>query len=267
MKFSYHKLIIIFVILSMAFKNSNGCQCGAIPNDFLTTVTAYANLFPPYSIVKGYKFIDSLQGGIGCKYKVIQNLFGPATPDTITIWGDPGWTCMDKARFQNGDTTLVLLFQFQSPDTSMPYVQALDYYSWFCGYSTMLVKGDSVYGGNVNSFTFGGYPYYNFIDTLQQTINLLTGFFSTNKILTPQFGLFPNPTIGKLFLETNYLTKSKELTVRIIDIFGQIVLQKSFSSNFRFQQLDINGLKEGVYNLCIMDGRNKLYSQRVLFCN
>lgn len=267
MKFSYYKWVLAFIVNLIVLNNSYGCQCGTIPNDFIATVSTYANLFPPYSIVKGYKFIDTLQGGIGCKYRVIQNMFGQTTPDTITIWGDPGWTCMDKARFQNGDTTLVLLFQFQSPDASMPYVQALDYYSWFCGYSTMLIKGDSVYGGNITSFTFGGYPYNNFIDTLVQTTNQLTGIFPTNEEASQYFSLFPNPTTSKLFLQNNCHNKAGKLTVHIIDILGKTVYKQSFSSNFELHQLDITNLNVGIYTLTIEDDYAKLYSQRVFFNN
>jgi hypothetical protein len=240
--------LIIILILLITY-STEACQCPVpFPSDFIESVTRYHSDLQPYSIVKGYKISDTLQNGIGCEYKVIQTIYGSTVQDTIKVWGDPGWTCLDKPAYSVGDTTLILIMKVNGNDATMPYLSAGDYVSYRCGFFTLLVKNDSVYGGLVSSFTFNGYDYTSFMDSLNFTLNNLSTskINYTNKDITIK--IYPNPSRDIINLEGDF---NSPIDVTISNVLGQNVISEKIWKN----TIDISLLKAGTYFINVIGER------------
>lgn len=228
------KYFIILTLTLLFSNNSKACLC-SLKIDFIATLNN--NISSNTAIVMGYKIIDTLQNGIGCKYKIIQHIYGQTISDTLTIWGDPGWTCYAKPQFNLGDTTIVMLNKVNYIDANIPYMNIGDYTSSYC-YYTMLVKGDSIFGGNVMSFTFNGFPLNTFIDSINSTINTILPVFPN--LQTSQFTLFPNPTKNLISINSN----EKIEWFEIYNIQSQMI-NKYFS--FNKLEIDLSTCKNGIY--------------------
>jgi len=239
---------IILIILLFNFYSVRACQCTYIPIDFIEYINLYYSTQNSFSIVKGFKISDSLHNGKGCEYKVIQNLFGVQTQDTVTVWGDPGWNCWEKPSYNIGDTTITIIYDIKAIDPNAQYMQVGDYYCWSCGFPTLLVKNDSVFGGHVTSFTFNGFNYNSFLDSLNSTLNNLptsTGNYSKKGM---HLKIYPNPSNDIINLEGDF---NLPIVVTVYNIFGQNIISKEIFKN----NIDISQLKTGTYFLNVKGQR------------
>ncbi len=68
----------------------------------------------------------------------------------------------------------------------------------------------------------------------------------------PEIKIYPNPNNGEGFLEIKEITAG-ELHIEIVNAMGQIVFQRSTmaSENYYLQELQLKGIKPGIYNIMI----------------
>ena len=72
-----------------------------------------------------------------------------------------------------------------------------------------------------------------------------------NEISNSEFGVYPNPTTGKVFISL-IDSEYKNLSVEVFDVKGQVVYKTLLNSN----ELNLEGLEAGVYTIRIADGNN-----------
>jgi hypothetical protein len=98
-----------------------------------------------------------------------------------------------------------------------------------------------------------------FIDDVN--LSFLTGINET--LNGNMVGIYPNPTTGKITLNTSALTSSS-LKVTLSDAIGKIVLARNFRLPAHEQSLDLSGLNNGVYLININDGNGSFTQKLVL---
>lgn len=72
-----------------------------------------------------------------------------------------------------------------------------------------------------------------------------------NEISNSEFGVYPNPTTGKVFISL-IDSEYKNLSVEVLNVKGQVVYKTILNSN----ELNLYGLAAGVYTIRIVDGKN-----------
>ena len=215
------------------------CSCGSFPPpDMVAGLTQLQpqynqyNLTPPI-IVKGV--IESM-GYINqypsADLRITMVLNGELTADTISLIGDSGIDCFFTVNgyYQIGDTIICAAAQSVFDNA---------YFISICGFFHLQVIGNSVYGGQIGSFTFGGYPYTAFIDTLMQTMTGFTTEIST--VANETLLVYPNPMQNLLTIET----EGEPSTITFYNMIGQRVFEQMLTE--RQTKIQITELPEGVY--------------------
>lgn len=235
------------------------CSCVSFPPDFFTSLQMALGTqdLNKTIIVKG-KLISTV-GGYGVRMHVLQKYLGGSIPDTPTIWGDPGITCRfsPTSQYQIPEDTIIAIIHPLDYIVPSSLETANDFYINGCGFFHVLVRGDSVYGGNSSSFTFSGYPFSAFLDSIYK----ITGPLDLTMWETPEvITLYPNPAKNKLFISG--LTQTDVEIVSIHDFLGRhiySVYRKNCTSHI--VELPLNGLVSGHYYCRVysVNGRSHIF--------
>jgi len=67
----------------------------------------------------------------------------------------------------------------------------------------------------------------------------------------PKIDLYPNPSNGELFLDLSKFEGEKQIYLRLIDLTGRVVFEKSFITESDNQSLKLNHLDKGLYNALV----------------
>jgi hypothetical protein len=81
---------------------------------------------------------------------------------------------------------------------------------------------------------------------------------SNSENLNLQAGIYPNPTTGLFYIETN---ATFPIAVQIFDMRGRLVLNRTITGNVN---LDISTFQDGVYNVCITGNDQRINKRLVL---
>ncbi|MBA3705921.1 MAG: T9SS type A sorting domain-containing protein [Bacteroidetes bacterium] len=74
-----------------------------------------------------------------------------------------------------------------------------------------------------------------------------------NAVKLNYFTVYPNPANDKLYIRSNLINPSQNITYNVIDLFGRIVLK---NTNTNSEYIDISNISEGVYFIQVIDGQN-----------
>lgn len=258
------KELIMLLCFSLGWQSSaKACSCINVADNFLGSVQLYIG--PGYAdtqiaIIEA-RLLDTV-GGYGMKLQVLHPYYVGAfsLADTIIIWGDPGWSCRFSpvGYYHPGDTILAIInsLHFGSPATSSE--SSDDYYIYSCNFNYIQVRGDSVFGGNVVSFTFDGYPLTSFIDSL----HTLVGTVGINNPATSMSGIltYPNPVKDLLYIDMGII-RFQEICLSLTNTSGQIVRRLRYSGTQK-AEIDMQQLLPGLYFLSIEgDGKSARHYQ------
>lgn len=106
-----------------------------------------------------------------------------------------------------------------------------------------------------------GISYYN--NGTPCFLSCSTAGISENKIENKDFSVYPNPTTGILFLEShNYSFEKENMEIKITNIVGEEIKKISFRENS--QELNLNGLSNGVYFLNVLKEGKTLFTKKFI---
>ena len=83
---------------------------------------------------------------------------------------------------------------------------------------------------------------------------------STGSGTAGTFTVYPNPTNGVLFVETQNFASLPDQTYRITNLMGQILMTGSISAET--QQIDVSSLPQGMYFITVGEGTRKFVVNR-----
>ena len=125
---------------------------------------------------------------------------------------------------------------------------------------------DLIYTNSITDSYTGAIPNniwgYGKIDA-QKTINAIlnTTFIKENKDINLKIRLFPNPTTGKIFLESKILEISR---IDIYDLFGRLLISDNAINNREFLTYDLSNYKNGIYLIKVTCGSKSYLNKIVL---
>jgi len=217
----------------------------------------------------GYHFCETLQNDTtiasvvmvqklsdyhyGMDVKVLLNISGEITEDTIRVWGDNGALCRLYTGWPVGDTLILALHHtdmtgnmIHNPDFPPNLEDSSDYHISGCGVYALNVNNGMV-TGSINAQSLQQMPLNTF---------LAMGCLQLGAEENPldHLQLYPNPA-NDVVLFSSVNVNLGELQVEIINCLGQSVYhQASFTLD---QSLNISNLTEGVYTVVVSNGSKK----------
>ncbi|UOQ54094.1 T9SS type A sorting domain-containing protein [Hymenobacter cellulosivorans] len=146
--------------------------------------------------------------------------------------------------------------------------------TYYMGYSVSLLPGFGVTPGT--NFVAGGVFQNNCGNSLVE-VNVQNSLYNlnayrpmvlaateTNPVRSEGFVVYPNPTRGKITVETNVLAASGPITLTLYDLYGRTLREiKDIPAGSTAYQLDLQGQPVGVY-LLKMRTPTKSVSQKVV---
>ncbi|KAA3644295.1 MAG: T9SS C-terminal target domain-containing protein [Bacteroidetes bacterium] len=127
------------------------------------------------------------------------------------------------------------------------FLNAIGSYQWF--YNNSPINGATLAYFNVNQI---GTYFCNYTDTStncsinSDTINVIS--IGIPKLSQPTISIFPNPSLGKIYLNLNAV-QSKKIYLRLYDLFGRLISEELLLANKQQIELDYSLISKGNYIL------------------
>ncbi len=243
--------LLLSLLALLSWVPGKACTCGYVYPDLFASLAAYFSAGPPatLAVVKGV--VTGTKDGYGMKLCILADYYhGDSvtlhTGDTSVIWGDPGWMCRFSpvGYYLPGDTVIGVLFSLKHMTPATASESQSDYYMNLCALDNVKVVNDSVFGGHVTSFTFGGYPQSPFLDSLH---TFLSGQLSVPGLPARAIHTWPNPANGIVHIDAGRsLPGATE--VRLYNSAGLQVLQHRHAKGGPIE-IDVSDLPPGAYLL------------------
>lgn len=111
---------------------------------------------------------------------------------------------------------------------------------------------------------FNGMNFYRLAETDKQGHVTYSDVRTVNFDSKSNFNCYPNPVQSQLTIEYNAV-KEETVNVRITDVLGKVVMTQAVNlqKGFNKAQIDMSGLKQGIYNMTIISNSGVVSTSRV----
>jgi hypothetical protein len=244
-------LLLIFTILLCNI--TIACDCSDLESFSSNYLNHYNN--EDVFFAKGIKLKTENHG---MWVRVIEDIKGNISEDTVMIWGAGGISCrLDRViDYSDNDTLLVLLQRTDLTENTLkpdrePFENENDYMVINCYYSIVKYSNGYITGKIISGET-SSILWEDFLSQL------------STEAINPEFNnitYYPNPVADKLYIESPS-TMVLPLYAKIYNNAGQLVMQQNYTlSAFT---IDVRFLNSGVYIISITDRYKKKLTNKFI---